>query len=463
MELFQKIFYPRTVALVGVSSRFFWLPLRSILSGNFSGKIYPVNPKVRQMLGMEFYPSISDVPGEIDQAQIFLPASKAPEITEECGKKGVGVIQFLSSGFSEKDEEGKKLEDEIVRIARKYGTRIIGPNCLGVFCPESGLSFRPDFTHEKGDIALISQSGGLSIAFVLWAQENGLKFSKVVSYGNACDLNECDFLDFLLGDEKTRMVAAYLEGVKDGRRLLRILKGAEKPVIIYKGGKSEKGIESVLSHTGSIAGSPEVWSALISQSNAIQVHDFKDLLYTSSAFYFSRLPEGRNVGCIGMSGGGSVIVSDIFSSAGLELPSPSPETREELRKVVAQSGTSIKNPVDLAASYLDIHAIKKSIELLGKDENFDSLVVEIPLHVAVPERSQMIGYAETVFFSILESCEKVGGRKPVFFMIPSIVGDERRNLMVRECVKRNFPVFDEESTLARAIAGMVRWKERRAS
>lgn len=457
--IFQKIFYPRSVALIGISSRQNWTFLRAFFFGNFNGRLYPINPKVDHYLGLKFYPSVRDVPDEIDYAVILTPANSVPGVIEECIDKKISAVHIFSSGFSEHSPEGKKLEEELVRIA-KGKIRIIGPNCMGVYCPESGLTYRSSFSPESGKLAFISQSGGFSIAFVLWAQERGIRFSKVVSYGNACDLNETDLIEYLGNDEKTGIIAAYIEGIKGGRRFLDVCRkvSMKKPLIIWKSGKTEDGARAIASHTGALTGSAEAWDAAMKQCGAICTDSFEDTAYTSLAFYFLPYPRGRRVGCIEMSGGASVVASDACSRAGLSMPPPSEGTAEKLRGIVAPVGTSVRNPIDLAASYLHPGVADRAIELLGRDKNMDSLIVEIPLRVIADVFFWQEEEAGTIFDAVVASCKKIKETKPTPIVIHPITS-KTREAMYDDLVRHKFPVFPDEEVAVKALARMLRYKE----
>jgi acyl-CoA synthetase (NDP forming) len=214
----------------------------------------------------------SNLPGPVDYVVSCVPAWQTPELLEDCRASGVKVVQLYMAGFSETGQgEGIELQKQLVEMARRGRLRLIGPNCMGVYCPSSGMSFSLDFPREPGNIGLLCQSGGNAIYLIRSGAARGLRFSKAISYGNACDLNECDILEYLADDPETKVIAAYLEGTTDGRRLADVLAEAAsaKPVVIYKGGYTEAGSRAAASHTGAMAGSQAIWDGVIRQAGAI--------------------------------------------------------------------------------------------------------------------------------------------------------------------------------------------------
>ena len=244
----ESLFSPASIALVGVSPNpsdmsycWFFDPL---LEFEFEGRIYPVNPKGGKICGLEFYPSIEAIPGPIDHVISCIPAPLTPQLMEHCVAKEVKLVTLFTAGFSETGEVDKmSLEDSLIQIARRGGVRVLGPNCMGIYCPRSRISFCSGFPKESGTAGFISQSGGNAFNFVDIGAARGLRFSKVISYGNACDLDETEFLQYLAHDPETEIIAIYIEGVKDGRRFITGLREAvaAKPVIVFKGGKTETG------------------------------------------------------------------------------------------------------------------------------------------------------------------------------------------------------------------------------
>ncbi|MCH8064864.1 MAG: CoA-binding protein, partial [Chloroflexi bacterium] len=242
----EFLFHPRSIAVVGASTSqgpgggF----VTAIKEMGFDGDLYPVNPKADELQGLKCYPRLADVPDAVDYVISCVPVAVVPEMIEEAAGKGVKAIQFFTAGFSETgDAERSEQESSVLARARELGMRVIGPNCLGLYCPATGLSFMPGLPTEPGPVGMVSQSGANAGDICRTGGARGLRYSKVISYGNAADLTESDFLDYLADDPETTLITCYIEGVKDGQRFLRTLAkaAAAKPVIILKGGRTEAG------------------------------------------------------------------------------------------------------------------------------------------------------------------------------------------------------------------------------
>ena len=240
----DSLFYPTSVAIVGASpGKPGQLFLDSVMASDFGGNVYPINPRGEEVSGLTAYANVKDVPGTIDYVVCCIPAAAVPQLIRDCAAKGTKAVAIFTAGFSESEtEEGKRLEMEISRLAHASGVRIIGPNCLGVYSPKVGLSFTSDFPKESGRVAFVCQSGGNSTYAIRAAAYRGVRFSKAISYGNACDINECELLEYFAQDAETEVVAVYIEGVKDGRRFCRSLRELSqvKPVVVLKAEPQEK-------------------------------------------------------------------------------------------------------------------------------------------------------------------------------------------------------------------------------
>jgi acyl-CoA synthetase (NDP forming) len=315
------LFHPNSIALVGITTATTWHWTLTFLEGlieiEFDRPLYLVNPKGGEIKGHKVYTSLKDVPGNIDYVIGLVNAQIAPRLVEECAEKGVRAIHFCTAGFSETGEEQRiKLESELAEVARRKGIRIIGPNCMGIYCPQSRLSFSPAFLKESGPVGVISQSGGNSIYLVRQAALRGVRFSKVISYGNACDINETDLLEYLANDADTKIIALYIEGIKDGKRFRRALEEAtkEKTVILLKGGATEGGARAAAGHTAALAGSRTTWDALCKQLGIISVSSIEEMIDVLVTFLFLPLPRGRNALLFGA---GSTTPGDHYSDTGV--------------------------------------------------------------------------------------------------------------------------------------------------
>lgn len=380
---FERIFYPRSVAVVGASGepgRPGYQFMRTLLEFGYRGKLYPVNPEApEEILGFRTYSSVRDVPEPVDFAFITVPASAVPGVISDCAAKGVAGVEIFTSGFREVGEDGRKLEEEVVRLA-KGRLRIIGPNCFGVYCPRGGLTLLPGarLPREGGDVAFISQSGGLALYFAWAASGCGLRFSKVVSYGNACDLNESDLFEYLGGDDETKVIAAYIEGVKEGSRFFRLARSllGKKPVIVWKGGLTQTGGRAVSSHTGSIAGEKAVWRAFSHQTGAVLVDDVEELVDAVLFFRQCQRDVGRRVAVVGGGGAVGVAAGDICERVGLTVPVAPAGVQEQLRRLLPPVGTSIRNPFDIGAPVLPAQLFRKVLEVLLSWEGIDVVIID---------------------------------------------------------------------------------------
>lgn len=376
----EPIFYPRGVAVVGASNRegnFGRFFLDGFVQMGFE-RLYVVHPSEKEVLGINVYPRVKDIPGEVDLAVVVSPVDTVPGIVGECAEKGVKGLVIFTAGFGEKGDEGRKLEREIVDIAHRGHTRIIGPNCQGIYCPASRVTHFTGLSRESGTVAMISHSGSLSAVLPMTAMAQGIRFSKVVSSGNECDLNAVDFLEYFGQDPETKMIIAYLEGVKDGRRFCQLARSIskEKPIIVWKGGSTDRGARAAASHTGALSGSNQVWRALFTQTGIISAQSAEELLDYLQAFYYLPVPEGKRVAIVSGPGGPAVAASDACIEAGLELAELTEHTRRKIAEVIPPVGTSTDNPIDLGMGsgfapqwYLD------SIKALGEDKGVDLLLI----------------------------------------------------------------------------------------
>jgi acyl-CoA synthetase (NDP forming) len=380
----EFIFHPNSIALVGITTTEPQHWTRTFLDGlvefEFDRPLYLVNPKDGEIKGHRVYTSLRDVPGTVDHVIGLVNARLAVELVEECAEKGVRAIHFCTAGFSETGEEWRiKLEAELAEAARRKGIRIIGPNCMGIYCPQSRLSFSAAFARESGPVGVISQSGGNSIYLVRQAALRGVRFSKVISYGNACDINESDLLEYLASDADTKIIALYIEGVKDGKRFRRALEKAtkEKTVILLKGGATEGGARAVAGHTASLAGSRATWDALCKQLGIICVGDLEEMIDVLVTLLFLPLPRGKNALLFGAGGGASVLITDQFESRGLRVPPIPPEMVAQISEFTPIAGNILRNPVDYSQAMFDTESVIKTFGILSSWAGIDFMVIFI--------------------------------------------------------------------------------------
>jgi acyl-CoA synthetase (NDP forming) len=416
----DRVFNPRSVAVVGDKRENDYMWLRSL--STFTGKVYSVqiDPKELpgiQQLGVENYFSLLDIPQPIDYVIIAVPKSIAPRIVHDCIRKGVGGATLFTSGFAETSaEEGRELESVIAKMAREADFNLIGPNCMGVYNPKIGL--RNDAKQccgEGGPVGFIAQSGTIAIAFSLVGESNGIKVSKSVSYGNGVVLDSTDFLEYLAMDEETKIIGIYIEGVKEGRRFFRCLRETtkSKPVLILKGGEGEGGARAVASHTASLASPPIIWEALIQQCGAIGVENLDSMVDVVKALLYLKPPGGARVGLVAMSGGQSVVMTDAFTRVGLEVPLLSDSSYEYFHSFFNPIGGSYLNPLDISWNMPSIEHLVKILNILSRDENIDSVILELLL----PNLALRCEHDPSYFDNLIEVLAKFKTTCPKSFLV----------------------------------------------
>ena len=461
-------FRPRSVAMVGVSTKATADEkgyLDSMLSYGYDGPLYLVNPKGGEVRGLKVYTSLVDIPGPVDYAILLTRAQRIPQVMEDCVAKGVKVAYVFAAGFSEGDdaEAGRQMEAEIVDIARRGGVRVIGPNAMGIYCPSSGISFLDFYPREAGHIGHIAQSGGNASDLVEPGSHRGLRFSKVVSYGNACDLNECDFLAYLTCDPDTQIIAMYVEGVRDGRRFAKALSQATraKPVIAFKGGRTEAGARAALSHTSSLAGDDAVWDALCRQMGVIQAYNMEEFIDILVTFSLLRPPRGRNVGLVDIGGGRSVLAADECERAGLRVSRLPPEVSRDLQKILPEAGSSLNNPIDrpYAARGWGGGNLFKTLKLVSACDDIDLVLAHVRLRLGFTRE-----WVAEEIDTFVQVHRELG--KPLAMALSS-GGSIELSLIVhelqQELQRAGIPVYPTVGRAAYAINKLISYREQRGS
>ena len=379
-DIIEEILHPYSIAIVGATqTRGFGGGgfVESLIALGFKGKIYPVNPKYSEIMGLKAFPSLIDIPETVDYVISSVPASAVLQTLRDASQKGVKTVHLFTARFSETGRpEAADLERQVLELARELDIRLIGPNCMGIYYPAGGIAFHADFPKNPGAAGLASQSGMLAREIIQTSAQRGVHFSKVFSYGNAVDLNECDFLEYLAHDKETKIIMLYIEGVKNGRRFFDTLKHAAslKPVIMLKGGMAEAGARATASHTASLAGSYQIWKAAAIQAGAVLAESFEELIDLTTSFYFLPPVKGRRAGVIGGTGGTSVLAADRCEQAGLEVVPLSAKFRQELKNSGISVWDWISNPVDLSIREDDSISVGLFLEMMAKDPNFDVLL-----------------------------------------------------------------------------------------
>ncbi len=463
------VFCPKSVAIVGVSSNADSLTnrnfLQPLLDCNYQGKIYPVNPNLNEIKGLKAYHSILDIPGPVDAVVCALPASLTPRLIHECVTAKARVVSCFTSGFSETgEEEGLRLEREIIEIARRGGVRIIGPNCLGIHNPGIGLTFEASGSKRGGNVGFMSQSGGNTRELILVGAQRGIFFSKAVSYGNAADLNEGDFLEYFACDKDTRIIAAYIEGIKQPRRFSMVLRETtkQKPVIILKGGRTGAGTRAVMSHTSSLAGTGEIWDALCRQAGATQVVDLPEMADAILAFSYLKPPRGRRVGILGIGGGASVQAADDCENAGLVVPAFPLSIRQDLRKFTPPAGTGLSNPVDTSPDvYWDPDLFAKTARVIA---GYDGIDVILVMFAAVQAAKRGVPALRRQLEAVIGVGQKTDKSVAIVLFTAGILEAEKIAAEVQGlCLEAGFPVYPSIGRAAQAIAQLISYHENRGS
>lgn len=385
----DSILNARSLAIVGASGKrmkFGSLHTIAQLTYGFAGGIYLINPNETEIMGLPAYPSIASLPEIPDVVYITIPAHLSLDVLKECGQAGVKGVIMLASGFREAGEQGRQLEKEALELARRGGFRIIGPNCFGIYNPRNGLTLLPghDFSKQAGGFAFISQSGGFSAQVGRLCKSSNIDFSAIVSYGNGADIDESDLLLYFAEDPQTRIIGAYLEGVKDGGRFLQALKHAasRKPVLLWKVGKSDSSRRAVASHTGSLAGYAKIWQGVLRQAGAIEVSGVDELCDTVLALELLGRNPGKRLMLVGGGGGLGTYAADLAEAEGLQVPALDELALERARLILSQPGGAVGNPMDIAAPIVPLPLFDSVMREAAGYGNCDILIFDMALNFA---------------------------------------------------------------------------------
>jgi len=448
-----NFFCPRSVALVGASrekGKVGRVILENLIESGFKGKIFPVNPKADKICGLRCYPSVLDIPGNFEMAILAIPAMHTLTVLEDCSKKNIKWSIVISAGFKENGVEGAKRERQLADIARKNGIRILGPNCLGIIntsCPINA-SFSSNMP-PRGNIGFLSQSGALGTSVLDWAKTNNIGFSKFVSLGNKSDISENDLIDDLENDKDTKVITAYLEGVKDGREFIKISSrvSREKPIIIIKSGNTDAGARAVSSHTGTLAGSASAYEAAFKQSGIIRANTIRDFFNYAIAFSCQPLPKGKKVVIITNAGGPGIMATDACEKNNIMLATLGKETVERLKDFLPEEA-NFYNPIDVLGDAL-ADRYKKTIELVLRDKNVEALIV-----LLTPQA--MTQSLETAR-AIAEILKSHGVRIPV---LTSFIGGAEVKEAVEFLAEKGIPNFSIPEEAIDTLKVMVNYSSR---
>jgi acyl-CoA synthetase (NDP forming) len=448
-----RLFNPASIAIIGASNELFKSGGRfykDLKESGFSGDLYAVNPNEPVVFGQSSYKSVADIAGDIDLAIIAVPARIVPQVMSDCSHKHVKFAIVHSAGFSELGAEGKELEKEMLNFAHEGGTRVIGPNCMGLYSPEARINTITQGLLSKddaGSIAFVGQSGWVTENVILLGHERGLRFSKVVSIGNQSDLTTEDLVGYFADDSETRVIALYAEGIKRGRDFVKIISRASKlkPVIVWKGGYTSGGSRSAASHTGSLAGDGTIINYVLNQCGAVIARGLEELIDLMVGFSSPKLMGGNRVGLLVEAGGGAVSGCDAAESLGLTIPQLSENAQKEITGVlkgIIPPFAAPRNPVDIvwAPAQNAIPLFVNCSQIMLKE--IDALVL-----------LNYINYNDA-FASALSGVRDSTG-KPIM-VIPGHMGERRQGMAL--LTRHGIPAFSTPERVMHVLASMMKYR-----
>lgn len=446
----NTIFYPESVAIIGASSnpqKPGYLCTSNLVNDGFKGKIYPVNPSLSGLLGLKTYPSILDIPGEVDMAISVVPAEQAVSVLKECEQKHVKGIIFVSAGFSEIGSEiGSNLQFELKEIADKAGIKIVGPNTMGLINTKASLNatFSPGLGLGKtGKVSVVSQSGGMCVYLVNALTVNNIGVGKVIGLGNRCNLDFDEMVEYLAMDDETEVIILYIEGLNNPRKLMDAASktGTKKPIIVLKGGRSEESNTATRSHTGSLAGKYEYYKAAFKQGSMIPVDNLMELADVTKAVLLQPPAQGNRLAVLSLQAGPGIIAADKAREYGIRLSVFSEDTKKRLREKISPL-LSIDNPVDMAWTGSNIDTSRDILHAVLEDENVDAILVafiSFDLSRELPK-------------ALIEV--SAGTRKPVLACVGSLGSNEDTIKDLEEAGIPTYPFPDRAGT---GLDGLVRY------
>lgn len=443
-------FRPKSVAIIGAShtpTKLGYTILENFVKGEFKGRFYPVNPNTESILDQKVYSSVKKIPGSVDLAVISVPAPLVPDVLRECGEKKVKGAIIISGGFAEIGDV--KREEEVKRIGKKYGIRIIGTNCMGVFDPYNKIDtlFMPSYRLKrprKGHISFISQSGAFGIAAMDWAAQRNIGINKFISFGNKVDVDEIDCLELLENDKNTKCISMYVESINKGREFIKVAKrvSKKKPIVCLKAGVTESGSRAVHSHTGSLAGSGKVYSAAFKQAGVIEVGGIGEMFDITRVLAYQPRPNKDRIAIITDGGAFGVMATDAIEKYDLKMAKFSDGLKKELKKFVSPNA-SVENPIDLTGDastdmYYDV------LHRIAKDPEVDGIIAVCLLQVPTIS-SKIVGVLADVNRSY---------KKP---LIACMMGGEFTDLHMRMLEEENIPTYPTPHLAVRAMAALVKY------
>ncbi len=454
-----RLFYPRSIAVVGASpdqDSLGSLPIRFLLRHGYAGKIFPVNPKHKEVMGFTCYGSLGDIPEEVDLALIGIPRQFVLGALQSCAEKRVPFVILFSAGFAEVGAEGQKEQEELKEFVKKTKVRLVGPNCIGIVNTHGKIaaSFTSGLEMDlllPGNIGLITQSGGIGNCILTRAYDRAIGLSYFVSAGNEVDLEVADFLEFFLQDKRTASIVLLLEDLKNPRRFLGVAEKAlalGKPIVALKVGRSEKGKQAAASHTAAMSGADEIYDGFFRQKGICRVYDLDELWEVANLLATYKQSAGNQVALLTTSGGSGAHLADLAADNGLSLPTPSPSTKEKLIDLVPAVG-SISNPMDITTQFMnDPEAVARYLVTFDQDENYDLLIINFT--VSSPVRTRKVAERIATLKSSLT--------KPLIVCWP--VGNMAREAF--HCLeKAGIPLFFHPARCLFAVGQLACYRKRR--
>jgi len=442
----RPIFKPESIAVIGASRSHLKIGYETLLNtlvGGFRGKVYPVNPEAVEIMGLKAYPSVLAIKDEIDLALIVVPAQYVAKVMRECAQKKVKGAIIISAGFGEIGPEGKRMEEEVIEIARKAKIRVLGPNTMGYKSPVDNIDASFVFgMANPGRIALVSQSGALCIGMIHYANAERIGLSRIISIGNKADVDDADLIEYLDQDDATDVIAMYIEGIRDGRKFLEAARKAKKPIVAVKAGRTKSGAEATKTHTGSLSGSDEVYDSVFRQVRIQRAYDVEEMFDCARALAYQPPARGKGVGIVTNGGGAGVILSDWLEDMGLSVPDLSKKTKDDLAKILPAI-TLPRNPLDIIgdAGFFRYWAAGNA---LLEDPNIDILIL-ICVHAGYARPRE---YAGAVLKLV---AEKKHLNKPI---ISCWVGGSEIEEVIQSLKERNIPVYPSAQRAARAAKAL---------
>jgi acyl-CoA synthetase (NDP forming) len=454
--MLDSLFSPRSVAVIGASTRELHIGnriIKNLLDFGFKGPVYPINPKADKIRGIKAYPSILDVPTDVDVVHMVIQARFVPQAIEDCGKKGVKFVILNGGGFAEVGPEGAAIQEDCLTRARAHGIRILGPNCQGIINTDPSVRAYCNFTFTRPDpgaISLVALSGGVAEAIHQAFSEAGIGTRMYASNGNACDITIPEILEYYGEDKGTRVIVLYVEGLRDPTRFLRVATevAAKKPILAMKAGRTEEGAKAAASHTGGLAKQDIATDLIFEKAGVLSFRDEGELCHAAMAFASQPVPQGNRVGMITNTGGPAVIATDVLVSAGLEIPPLSERAKGVLQENLYPEAT-IGNPIDVLATAEAEH-FRVALDALMDEDQIDSIYINLVTPFFVD--------TEGIATEIVEVNRE--GRKPI---VCNLMTDKHQWAETLRILREGgVPCYSFPGTAARALVALVRHSETRS-